>query len=567
MTNKQLERCLAQLMGALRPETDFDTVAEAVAASSASADPASVIAFRPRSIRRYVAAVAAACLVALLAVGGVMYHRQYRCVETVIDIDVNPGIELSVNRAAKVLSAEAVNSDGRNVLKELKLKRKPLSEAVDIIFEEMVAQGYVVGEGNCILVTVQNADSDTADRIHRTVADSIEVALAQHDISAPVATQTVADFDAVVAFAEENGISKGKANFILGLVEQDASLKAEKLAEYPFSSLAAIAQNMGIPFNSLTDYDAVFGLNKQLAEALEKEAAEFGAVLLTDLLSPEEAKEKALSYLRDWEAEQALFVKAELTWNDGKPVYQFELIVRNQVYEFAVNALDGSYETPDSQQKPVGTTTTTKPNGPVIVYSTLPGGGTAAHFSDPPKVTTTTSPDEWISAAPTATPTQSAVTVRPTFSEDGEVGSNDWAKAIVFRLLRITEEEARAVSVARLPSRLENGVEEISVRFIYDDAIRVVYVHSVSGAVIKTVYLPLSVSVETFRINEWEAQDIALRHAGVSEGECIERTIMYGMSDADTPYIFVMFVVGRHVYGYQISGVDGSVLSYEIKSF
>lgn len=562
MTNKQWERRLAQAMGTLRPETDFDTVAGAIPAPATEADAV----IHRRSLRRYVAAVAA-CLVALLAVGGVVYHRQYHRVETVIDIDVNPGIELSINRAARVLTAEAVNSDGRKVLKDLKLKRKPLSEAVDIIFEEMVAQGYVMGEDSCILVTVQNADGDTADRIHRTVADSIEIALAQHDISAPVATQTVTDFDAVVAFAEENGISKGKANFILGLVEQDPSLQAEKLAEYPFSSLAAIAQNMGIPFNSLTNYDAVFGLNKQLAEALEKDAAEFGAILLTDLLSPDEAKEKALSYLRDWEAAQALFVKAELTWNDGKPVYQFELIVRNQVYEFAVNALDGSYETPDSQQKPVGTTTTMPPNGPVIVYSTLPGGGTAAHFSDPPKVTTTTSPDEWITAAPTAAPTQSAATVRPTTPADGEVGSDDWAKAIVFGLLRITEEDALDVSVARLPSRLDDGVEEISVRFIYDDAIRVVYIHSISGAVIKTVYLPLSISIESFRINEWEAQDIALRHAGVSEGECVERTIMYGKSDTDTFYIFVMFAADRHFYGYQISGVDGSILSYEIKPF
>ena len=72
MTNKQLERRLAQVMGTLRPETDFDTVAEAVAASSASADPASVIASRPRLIRRYVAAVAAA---AVMVVCGLLMKK------------------------------------------------------------------------------------------------------------------------------------------------------------------------------------------------------------------------------------------------------------------------------------------------------------------------------------------------------------------------------------------------------------------------------------------------------------------------------------------------------------
>ncbi|MBR3778486.1 MAG: RHS repeat protein [Clostridia bacterium] len=70
MTNKQWERRLAQAMGTLRPETDFDTVAGAIPAPATEAD---AVIYR-HSLRRYVAAVAAAAVM-VTGVGVWWYTR------------------------------------------------------------------------------------------------------------------------------------------------------------------------------------------------------------------------------------------------------------------------------------------------------------------------------------------------------------------------------------------------------------------------------------------------------------------------------------------------------------
>lgn len=548
MTNKQLERRLAQAWGALRPKTELDTIVGAVPPPVASAAPKRL----PR--RALVAAVLAACLAVSLVVGGLLSAGRQTPAPplTLIDIDVNPGIELAVDAADRVVTVQAVNADGKRVLNGLTLSDKALPEAVTALFDRMVAQGYVAGEDNCILVTVQTADNGEADRIADAVSTTIDAALAQHDIAAPVATQTVVDFAAVTDFAAQNGISKGKANFILSLKEKEPSLDAAKLAQYPFSALAAIAQNLEVPLDSLTDYDAVSGLNKQLADALNKEAAEIGAVLLTDLLTPDEAKAKALAYLRDWEAAEALFVKAELRWDGGIPVYQFELIVRNQVYEFAVNALDGGYELPESQQKPTDSTTTatTVGNGPQVVYSTLPGGGTAAFISTNKYMTTTTTP--------------SATTTAPT---DGAAFTKEQAKRVVLKMLGVTEDEVEHIFVSTMPPALSaNEPPRFQVQVVHKGMTYQFYVDGGTGKIYHSVFRDNDLPQERYLLSDREALDIALLQACIARDACEDTTVLYWLGDDDVPCFYVYLITDRQAYTYRIDAADGTVLSHEVSA-
>ena len=564
MTNKQLERRLAQAWGALRPKTEFDTVAGAIPASVASAA-------RKRFPRRgLVAAVLAACLAVSLVVGGLLSLRRQTPTQmlTLIDIDVNPGIELAVDAADRVVTVQAVNADGKRVLNGLTLSDKALPEAVTALFDRMVAQGYVAGEDNCILVTVQTADNGEADRIADAVSTTIDAALAQHDIAAPVATQTVVDFAAVTDFAEQNGISKGKANFILSLKEKEPSLDAAKLAQYPFSALAAIAQNLEVPLDSLTDYDAVSGLNKQLADALKKEAAEIGAILLTDLLTPEEAKAKALAYLRDWEAAEALFVKAELRWNGGEPVYQFELIVRKHVYEFAVNALDGGYELPESQQKPTDSTTTatTVGNGPQIVYSTLPGGGTVAFISTNKYMTTTTAD---FTKGPTAasTPLHTTTPTATNVQEESPYIDREEALRYAMAASGVTSyEEVHRQKVMDRVSKVKYGVPYYYVWLCVDDAYVFEYdIDGITGAILSSAYRPLGPAENTQ--GEWidheKAINLAIIHADARSEIPTDLQWNTERSPEGAHYYYVEFASGGWWYAYRIHAFSGEVLHFE----
>ena len=65
---------------------------------------------KPRPKIWRMACAAAACLVVCLALAG--GYRLYFSPTSIISIDINPSIELSVNRFDKVVAVEGLNEDG-----------------------------------------------------------------------------------------------------------------------------------------------------------------------------------------------------------------------------------------------------------------------------------------------------------------------------------------------------------------------------------------------------------------------------------------------------------------------
>lgn len=70
-----------------------------------------------------------------------------------VGIDVNPSIELALNRFDKVVSVKAYNAEGMEVLKGLSLKGKSYTDAIDIIVESKEMGVYLV-KGAEIVFTV-----------------------------------------------------------------------------------------------------------------------------------------------------------------------------------------------------------------------------------------------------------------------------------------------------------------------------------------------------------------------------------------------------------------------------
>ena len=107
--------------------------------------PQEIYAGPSKTVRLYrrmrTAALAAAACLALAVVSGGVAGYQNRRVDSVIGIDVNPSIELSVNRRDKVLRAEALNADAREVLDNMDLENVDLDIAVNALIGSMVRHG------------------------------------------------------------------------------------------------------------------------------------------------------------------------------------------------------------------------------------------------------------------------------------------------------------------------------------------------------------------------------------------------------------------------------------------
>ncbi len=103
------------------------------------------------------AAAAASLLFVLLS--GTASYAYYTPTASVV-VDINPSIELKINRWDRILKTIPLNSDGEKVLSTLNIKNKVLSDGLDLIVEEAKKDNFIndnyIESGKAITVSVQD---------------------------------------------------------------------------------------------------------------------------------------------------------------------------------------------------------------------------------------------------------------------------------------------------------------------------------------------------------------------------------------------------------------------------
>lgn len=94
-----------------------------------------------KTTKRRWTSLIAACLAVMLLGGGLFYQRA-NAVASVVSLDVNPSIELKVNRSEKVLVCTPLNEDAKAILADMSngadLKGAKLDVAVNAIVGSLV---------------------------------------------------------------------------------------------------------------------------------------------------------------------------------------------------------------------------------------------------------------------------------------------------------------------------------------------------------------------------------------------------------------------------------------------
>lgn len=212
----------------------------------------------------------AACVALVLVVGGIFYYRGNLMVDSLVDLDVNPGIELLTNQKNRVLEAYATNGDGDKVLSGMDLHNVDLQVALNAIVGSMVQQGYMTKDTKGVLVTVQNKDQKKADNLRKLVVKEMEIALSTEDMNAAVFHQVISSQNNnASAFARKNNISLGKAVFVLNLANKARSLDAKELAKMKISEIAKLVADKNIDIRDIIEYDSDDSLWENIADAIE----------------------------------------------------------------------------------------------------------------------------------------------------------------------------------------------------------------------------------------------------------------------------------------------------------
>lgn len=163
---------------------------------------------------RQLAVLAAAAAAVFLIVGAGIHT--YLSPYSLVSLDVNPSLQYTLNRLGLVLSVEAVNGDGDELLQEVgTLNNRSIEDAISITVKQIAEDGYFDGdEPGGMVIAASSHDEQEAARLAENAKETALRATQESEKEVVVAAMTVDE--GKVQAAKELGVSPGK----LTLVEQ-----------------------------------------------------------------------------------------------------------------------------------------------------------------------------------------------------------------------------------------------------------------------------------------------------------------------------------------------------------
>ena len=241
MTNEQMERRLASAVEKTAPD-DVSGVLSRCEERKGTEKPMTV---QKTTKRRWTTLVAAGLALMLLGGGG-LFYQQANAVASVVSLDVNPSIELRVNRDEKVLSCTPLNEDAQEILEDMgggaDLKGAKLDVAVNAIVGSLVRKGYLSEISSAIMISVEDKDSTRAKKLQQELTSAVDGVLRTNESKAAVLTQTVTQDAELERQARENSISTGKAALVNRILALNSSLRFDALAKLSVGELKDLAE-------------------------------------------------------------------------------------------------------------------------------------------------------------------------------------------------------------------------------------------------------------------------------------------------------------------------------------
>lgn len=179
------------------------------------------------------AAVMASLLVCVLCLGWFSYLN---APVSYISIDVNPSIELTLNRLHRVVSAEAFNDDAQIVLQDVDVKGMAYTQAIDALLESSAMQPYLTD--NAVLSFTVAADNKKTEALLLTGIGECAGCRQYRGLCAS------AD-EALIREAHQNGLSFGKYRVYLALLGSGATITLDECREMSMAELRSLMREQG----------------------------------------------------------------------------------------------------------------------------------------------------------------------------------------------------------------------------------------------------------------------------------------------------------------------------------
>lgn len=323
----QTENKIKKAFTAITPD-----ILEAVVSDSAEKKGTAMYMKQKRRLPIAIVAAAAAFVLLFGVLAGVLVYTGNNAVASVISIDVNPSVEIKLNKKDIVVEINALNEDGQKIIGNMDLVGTDIEVALNALVGSMITNGYIDELANSVLVSVDNGDAEK-NTVLREKLNSIISSLITTDTDggAVIALQVDHGNSEAASLADELGISLGKAQLILSLCAYNAKYAPESLAKLGINELSLLLEGIGA----------------------ELEGEFVGSASDKAYIGTEKAKAAALEYAKVTENMVYGSIKVEFEHDDGMMLYEVEFVVEAFKYEIEVNAVTGDIVSCEKKEKVV----------------------------------------------------------------------------------------------------------------------------------------------------------------------------------------------------------------------
>lgn len=143
-----------------------------------------------------------------------------------VTFDINPSIEISIDKNKNILSYTPLNNDGNLLLSENAPLNVPLNTGVEYLTQNAINEGYINDDGSSTIALSSSSDDDSLNKdIENELTTSIYSTLNKNGLNSNVegCTLSLSMRDEAVSL----GISPGKLNLIKKLQELDPSISLD----------------------------------------------------------------------------------------------------------------------------------------------------------------------------------------------------------------------------------------------------------------------------------------------------------------------------------------------------
>lgn len=166
---------------------------------------------------------------------------------SVIMIDVNPSIRLEVDDRNTVVKAEALNEDAQEVMAGLEIVGQDYTSAVTSVVGALQEKHYITDLKNSILISVLDANEETAETLRENTVSAIEEFNKSVDYTFSVLSQIVKGDKSIAELAKEYNVSEGRIEMINKLISEHSNYSFEELVKCNVQTINQLFEYIGLP--------------------------------------------------------------------------------------------------------------------------------------------------------------------------------------------------------------------------------------------------------------------------------------------------------------------------------